>query len=197
MKKTLCTVLAFLICFTLIFTLLSCDNTDVPPISSNDDTTGELDNSNSNSNLNKDEDSPYKIVRKFVENYNMKSSDDIENTKEFIYEHRLNAFDGAYAIQGYIGENFLTIINYGVYSKDSIRITGYVDSIEEATEIIVNTIGVLDSTVTTEEWAEIQEEIASDTTGNYINDISYYCIHNYRGNNFEIFIDCSNIDFAS
>lgn len=197
MKKTVCTALAFLICFTLIFTLLSCDNTDVPPISSNDDTTGGLDNSNNNSDLNEDESSPYKIVRKFVENYNLKSNDDIENTKEFIYEHRLNAFDGAYAIQGYIGESFLTIINYGVYSKDSIRITGYVDSVEEATEIIVNAIGVLDSTVTTEEWAEIQEEIVSDTTGNYINDISYYCSHNYRGSNYEIFIDCSNIDFAS
>ena len=137
----------------------------------------------------------YEILYKFVELYNSSADIDIIVEEEYIYEHRLNALDGAYGLRGTLGKYHFDIINYGVYEKDCVRINMYVDQVDDAISIFDTAALVLDSTISEQELEDVHNTMNGIDGRGFINDIDYYVTNNYNANNFELFIDCDNVDF--
>lgn len=142
----------------------------------------------------------FEVVRKFVKLYNEKLDPDIINTEEFMTEDRLLKYDDAYAIQGYIDDEYILIMNCGSWDiKDEMRIKMYVDTPENVFEIISNVSKAIGKPLTEEESNNTKQYLNECFTDEYqkytewtsVNSVRYWAGYNGTGDNYEVLIEFS------
>lgn len=113
----------------------------------------------------------YKVVDSFVEQYNYLAENKITNLQEinitdstseyYRTEFRLNPFNDSKAKRGYIGDNYIDIINFqqGKY----FRIYVECHSVDEMITIIKIAAPIMDATVDDESIEDLNDKFNSDT----------------------------------
>ena len=150
--------------------------------------------------ISKEENNEYKIIDAFIKQYNNISNVSIDNIKnmdlkgeDYKTEFRLNAFKNAVGKKGSIGKSSISIVNYGVWSNDSIRFNITSNSQKEVTRIYTNLIHTLDKSISDNDIQKSYSAIIDGYDANILLGEAGY-ISGYINNN-EIFIDCTKLNF--
>lgn len=182
-KSIICISLLLIIAITMV----GCSN------SSNDNTIEK-------EVISKEENNEYKIIDAFIKQYNNISNVSIDNIKnmdlkgdDYKTEFRLNAFKNAVGKKGSIGKSSISIVNYGVWSNDSIRFYITSNSQKEVTRIYTNLIHTLDKSISDNDIQKSYSAIIDGYDANILLGEAGY-ISGYINNN-EIFIDCTKLNF--
>lgn len=153
----------------------------------------------------------HSVIDKFIELYNTSNTNPIYNLAEmdiqgddYRTEFRLNAFENAVGQKGAINGGTVQIVNYGVWSNDTIRVYAATDTYENAIDLYTTIIHILDSTITDDEIADQYSGFSHTGSSTiYLGNagfISGYIETSYANggvDGYEIMIDCSKILFTN
>ena len=120
--------------------------------------------------------------------------------EDYQTEFRLPAFSNAVGKKGYIGEDLIQIVNYGVKSNDSIRFYGFFASYDAAIRFVYDVVHILDREIPDDEIADRFSGFEYTGTVNiYLGKAGYisgYLNTSYANggiSGYSVFIDCSDI----
>ena len=138
----------------------------------------------------------FATIDQFINLYNGSASTPITDItdmdihgSDYQTEFRLHAYDNAVGKKGTIAGSPISIVNYGNFSNDCIRIYVTAASDDIALEIYTTTIHIFDSTITDE---DIMKEL--DSASIYLGENG--CIVGYVQGR-DIMLDCTKIKFTN
>lgn len=124
------------------------------------------------------------------------------NGNDYRTEYRLDAFKRAIGQKGNIDCGTIEILNYGVWTNDSIRFYATVDTLENAKALCTDIIHILDSSISDEDISSEFSPLDTVSSANiYLGSTGYisgYIHTNYANggvSGYDVMIDCSKINF--
>lgn len=151
----------------------------------------------------------YAVLDQFIELYNSIANYQISEIvdldmqgDDYRTEYRLNAFKNAVGKKAVIPGGSIELLNYGVWSNDSIRIYAVSDALDAAIELCTNAIHILDASISDEEILKQFDSLEYVNSANiYLGDAGYISgyVNVFHSNGsiggYEIMLDCTQLNF--
>lgn len=149
----------------------------------------------------------YAVIDSFILQYDAVASSPLADVvlmdiqgEDYQTEFRLQAFKNAVGKKGSFADGELQIVNYGVWSNDSLRFYAFFSTYESATQFVYDIVSILDSSISEEEIADQFSGFEHTGTSNiYLGKAGYisgYIHTSYADGGIEgysVFIDCTDI----
>lgn len=116
---------------------------------------------------------------------------------DYRHEFRLSAFSSADGKKGTVDGGIFEAVNYGNMGETQFRIYATVDSKETAVQIVYDVMHILDSSIPdTEIQSEVEKDYVRFVFGSQIQGYIQHTASNKYSSGYDVFVDCSNIDFS-
>ena len=149
----------------------------------------------------------YAIIDRFIALYNETAAIPLADVvpmdihgEDYRTEFRLQAFNNAIGKKASLSGDSLQIVNYGVWSNDSIRFYGYFASYDDAVQFVYDLVHILDNSISDENiTAEFSGFEYTSSVNIYLGDAGYisgYLHTSYsdgKVGGYDVFIDCTDL----